>query len=173
MQLKHRTRGDLPPQGKKYLFVHAAQADTALRDQTIERILAYERGLDFCLWYSDDPQEVFAAYASPEMRSMLVFVPLVSDDYLALCKAAGAGATEGGPSFLERLQHEGVAVMPLFERAESVLGFTRLFGDMHGIFLSSPDADRLIEAQLGQLLPDGELSERITQEAFSGSLFLS
>ncbi|MBR2684314.1 MAG: toll/interleukin-1 receptor domain-containing protein [Atopobiaceae bacterium] len=173
MQMAYTTRGNLPPKGKKYLFVHAAKSNFGLRDQLAKRILAFSDGLNYSIWHTDEPEAVFSELEGPTLGSMLVFIALVTPEYLALCRSHGAGRGSGTPSFLEALQLRGIAILPIFENVDTISEFTRLFGDIHGIFLTNPDADRLIEAQLSTFLPDDELASTITREAFTSTLFLS
>ena len=173
MKMTHHTRGSLPPKGKRYIFVHSAAEDREMRDRLTERILALPKGADYCLWHAEDPEVVFQEAGCPGLLSMLVFIPLITENYLSLSKRKGAVKRKDGGSFLTDLMQRGIAVLPVFDKPETVFDFNEQIGNMHGIFLSNPEADRLLAAQLDRFLPDSKITERIMQQAFRGKIFLS
>ncbi len=164
MKLVCHTKGNVPPGNKKYIFVHASGEDHSLAVSLIRRILSLPDGENWCLWTAEDPGTVMDNIPGPDFRSMLVFIPVVTDAYLSMGLA---------PSFLADILQRGTAVLPVFDKADTVLRFTEQFGNMHGIFLTNPEADRLIGAQLNRFLPGREITEKILENAFSGRIFLS
>lgn len=165
MKLIYHTRGNVPPGSKKYIFVHAAKENQSLALSLAERILSFPEGDTLCVWTASEPEAIPENVSGPELCSMLVFIPVVTDAYLSLCQTS--------PSFLGKIMRRGIAVLPVFEKADIVLGFTKLFGEMHGIFLTNPEADRLIRDQLNRFMPGSEIMETILKNAFSGRIFLS
>ena len=169
--MKFRTKGNTIPKGKQYIFVHAAPEDEKLRNDVILKLLSFEQGQRYCLWYEDEPDTVFTEEGQEKLREMAVFIPLITDNYFRLLRVNTAGWSITG--FIESIQLHGTAVLPLLESTKLLPRFNKLFGEIHGVALSLPDADRMAEEQLGRFLSDHELEERITKEAFTGKLFLS
>lgn len=171
MELLFKTKADTTPKGKKYIFMHAMSEDDALRSEIVERILSFEQGLDYCLWYSDEPQKIIEPDEMTNLSEMAVFIPVITDNYFDF--AENTNITVTGSNLFETLQMQGIAVLPILENSDLLPKFNRLFGDIHGISLSLPEANRLISEQLERILPDKYLTKKITEEAFSGGLFLS
>ena len=171
MQFNHLTKENTTPKGKHYLFVHACASDQALRRAVFGKLLSYEQGARCCLWYTDEPEAIFTGEGKDKLAEMAVFIPLITEDYFRLFEEKYSGSKPA--DFFEALQLRGVAVLPLVESAELLPRFNRIFGDIHGVALSLPDADRMAEEQLKRLLSDNELEEQIIHEAFTGKLFLS
>jgi hypothetical protein len=166
-----RTKGDTIPKGKQYIFVHAAPEDQKLRDEVVSKILSLTDGPRYCLWYEEKPEAVFTARGKEELREMAVFIPLITESYFRLVR----GNVKGGNAadFIESVQLQGTAVLPVLESSKLLPQFNKAFGELHGVSLSHPDAWRKAEEQLGRFLSDHGLEERITREAFTGRLFLS
>lgn len=169
--MKYRTKGDTIPKGKQYIFVHTAPEDEKLRNDVISKLLSFEQGQRYCVWYEDQQESVFTEEGQEKLREMAVFIPLITDNYFGLLQEKTAGSRIS--DFIESIQLHGTAVLPLLESTELLPRFNRMFGEIHGVALSLRDADRLAEEQLGRFLSDHELEERITKEAFTGRLFLS
>lgn len=172
MTLTYHTRGNDAPKGKHYLFVHAAAEDKAAQERLVKMVLDTKDGKNYAVWCSDDPVAVFGELGSGDLGAMSVFIVLVSPEYLQLCERH-APVDSSGSTFIDLLARQGVAVLPVFTSAAAIAPFNRLFGDLHGISLTLPEAPRLLEEQLRSFLPDDDLRELILSEAFDGRLFLS
>ncbi len=171
MELKFLTKENTTPNGKKHLFIHACPEDVKLRSDVFDKILSFKQGFRFCLWYSDDPDDVFSEDGKEKLREMAVIIPVITENYFRLFEEEHSDVSPSG--LFEDLQLGGTAVMPLLQNADLLIHFNRLFGELHGISLSLPNAERMAEDQLMRLLSDNILEERITKEAFTGKLFLS
>ncbi len=171
MEIRFCTKEDTTPNGKKYLFIHACREDEKLRKEIFEKIFSHEQGFRYCLWYADDPGDVFTRDGKEKLSEMSVFIPLVTEHYFRFFTETHPDISPAG--LFESLQQQGTDVLPLLEEAKLIPGFNRIFGELHGIALSLPGAEQMIEEQLKRLLSDDELEERITREAFTGKLFLS
>ena len=166
-----RTKGDTIPKGKQYIFVHAAPEDQKLRDEVVSKILSLGDGPYYCLWYEEKPEVVFTARGKEQLREMAVFIPLITESYFRLVRENVKGGTAA--DFIESVQLQGTAVLPVLESSKLLPHFNKVFGELHGVSLSHPDAWHKAEEQLGRFLSDHGLEERITREAFTGRLFLS
>ncbi|MBR2681643.1 MAG: toll/interleukin-1 receptor domain-containing protein, partial [Atopobiaceae bacterium] len=172
MTLTYHTRGNDAPKGKHYLFVHAAAEDKAAQERLVKMVLDTKDGKNYAVWCSDDPVAVFGELSSGDLGAMSVFIVLVSPEYLQLCERHAPADSLGG-TFIDLRARQGVAVLPVFTSATTIAPFNRVFGDLHGINLTLPEAPRLLEEQLRSFLPDDDLRELILSEAFDGRLFLS
>ncbi len=171
MNMKYQTKGNTTPKGKKYIFIHAARGDEKLREKVFSKLLALEQGQRYCLWYTDEPGGVLSGEGREQLRDMALFIPLITENYFSLLKENGSGKSSS--ALFDEIQLQGSAILPLLESAENIPRFNRIFGDIHGIALTIPDADRMVEEQLKRLLSDDILEDHITKEAFAGKLFLS
>lgn len=167
--LSARTRGDVSPNNKSYLFLHAF--DDSAHEQLLQRILAFENGRDYAIWTTTDPSEVFARIHDVEFDRMRVFLPVVTPRYLALVKQALS--EEGTKPFFEQLQERGIAVIPLYQNEEVIFEFTHLFGEMHGITLTLPTAYDMIEVQLERFTTNANWGNEQLRKAFARRLFMS
>lgn len=171
MKLKHLTKENTTPKGKNYIFIHACREDKEFQSKIITKLLSFEQGYRYCIWYSDEPEIVFSAEGIEALESMSIFIPLITKNYFNTF-------VNNHPDHklidaYEDLQLKGVAVLPLLDSAELIIRFNKTFGEKHAIALSLPDADHMVEEQLRRFLSDDELEQRITKEAFAGKLFLS
>ena len=171
MEMVLHTCGNWPLEGKRCVFIHAATCDAELRDTIISQVLGFGDGQTYDVWYANDPEEVFSHLDAPAVQGALAFLPLVTHDYLALCESHGAVAGNRAPSFLEELESQGVAVLPVFAGAGTIAEFERLFGNANGVFLTNPEAIRFIELKLERLLAAGEQPEPAKAKPFASSLF--
>ena len=171
MGFQYRTKSDTTPKGKKYIFIHAMNEDAKLLDVVCKKLLSFPQGIGYCLWFSEVPERLFEPEEMEKLREMAVFIPLITERYFQLFENSANVPNAGG--LFESLQRQGLAVLPVLETAELLPRFNRVFGELHGISLTLPEADRMLSDQLNRLLPDDDLAERITKEAFSGKLFLS
>ncbi len=171
MDFQYKTKSETTPKGKKYIFIHALNENAKLRNMVCEKILSFPQGAGYCLWYSEAPECLFEPEEMENLREMAIFMPLITERYFQLFEE-NASIAKAGEMF-DSLQRQGMAVLPVLETAELLPRFNRVFGELHGISLTLPEADRMLSDQLNRLLPDDDLAERITKEAFSGKLFLS
>ena len=169
ISLNYRTRADLPVNGKKHIFIHYAPQDRSDAWKLMNSILNYENGIDYALWYTDNPQTVFFEKNFEPLRQMAVFIPFVTDNYLNMARGYGLDASGLCRFSLQDFNTNVTTVLPVF--AEKGLGskFTALFGPVHGINISAG----MLEKHLKLLLGDDELSKTIEENAFSKDLFLS
>lgn len=167
--LTARTRGDVSPNDKSYLFLHVLE--DSLQDQLTQRILAFGNGRDYAVWTASDPSEVFARIHDIEFDRMRVFLPVVTPRYLSLAKQALS--EEDAKSFFGQLQERGIAVAPLFQNEEVIFEFMRLFGEMHGITLTLPTALEMTETQLERFTSNANWGNEQLRKAFARRLFMS
>ncbi|MDO5119575.1 MAG: TIR domain-containing protein, partial [Coriobacteriales bacterium] len=167
--LSARTRGDVSPRNKSYLFLHVL--DESLQALLIDHFLSFERGGDYAIWTTTDPTEVFAHIHDVDFDRMRIFLPVVTPRYLDLTKQALSESD--AKSFFSLLQERGIAVVPLFQSEDVIFEFSRLFGEMHGITLTLPDAYDRIEIQLERFTSNANWGNEQLRHAFSRSLFLS
>ena len=171
MELYPRTKENTTPNGKQHLFVHACEEDESLREKVNDIILSFEQGFRYCIWASKVPEDVFSEDGKEKISEMAVFIPIITEKYLSLFTEKHSDIGLSG--FFDELQRKGTAVLPVVEKGDLLPQFNRMSGEVHGITLTLKEADRMLEDQLNRFLADDKLEERITQEAFSGKLFLS
>ena len=169
ISLSYRTRADLPVNGKKHIFIHYAPQDRSDAWKLMNSILDYENGIDYALWYTDNPQTVFFEKNFEPLRQMAVFIPFVTDNYLNMARGCGLDASGLCRFSLQDFNLNVTTVLPVFAKKGLGSRFTGLFGPVHGINISAG----MLEKHLKRLLGDDELSKTIEDNAFSKDLFLS
>ena len=173
LHLRHFTRAGLPLKDKKYIFLHCAARDYQKAEKIVQDILAFENGINYAIWISDNPKAVPFEENRTEIERMSVFVPLVTSAYLDMAKEFGIDS-DGKCSFsLEKLNKEVTVVVPVFLESNLANDFNKLFGDLQGIDVRNTRLQLSLETHLENILGDTSLNNEILQDGFSREYFLS
>lgn len=166
--VRTKTRGSLSPENKNYIFVHSFSENDEI-NQLMDRILEFSFGRQLAVFTAEPAGQVFEKFLGDELDAMNIYIPMIDAAYLAATEELSFDSE----TFFINLQKKGIFVLPVIRSKELLYDFMRLYGEIHGIFLSDQEDMKRLETEIERFIRTDDWAQKALERAFTKQFFFS